>query len=132
MKSMEASQWDEAKQALQASIAMSDCLPQPWGNLGICLMMQERYDEAEEALKRALVIDPNYSIAKKQLGINLPNPDEQVLRRSWGLATPSRTARLSNPLLSSENSEVTVAKREKKNKPQLGKQPPRYRFFSPI
>jgi len=69
MKSMEASQWDEAKQALQASIAMSDCLPQPWGNLGICLMMQERYDEAEEALKRALVIDPNYSIAKNNLAL---------------------------------------------------------------
>ncbi len=31
---------------------MGDCLPQPWGNLGICLMMQERYDEAEAALKR--------------------------------------------------------------------------------
>src|SRR5712692_356278 len=27
------------------------------------------------------------------------------------------------------NSEVIVAKREKKNIPQLGKQPPRYRFF---
>ena len=24
------------------SVAMRDCLPQPWGNLGICLMMQNR------------------------------------------------------------------------------------------
>ncbi len=30
-------------------------------------MMQERYDEAESALKRALVIDPKYSLAKKNL-----------------------------------------------------------------
>jgi tetratricopeptide (TPR) repeat protein len=67
LKLMEASQWDEADQAFQASIAMGDCLPQPWGNLGICLLMQERYDEAEAALKRALVIDPQYTIAKNNL-----------------------------------------------------------------
>lgn len=69
LKLMEASQWDEAGQAFQASIAMGDCLPQPWGNLGICLMMQERYDEAEAALKRALEIDPKYTLAKNNLAL---------------------------------------------------------------
>jgi tetratricopeptide (TPR) repeat protein len=64
---MEAGEWEKAEQALQASIAMGDCLPQPWGNLGICLMMQERYDEAEAALRRALVIDPRYTLAKNNL-----------------------------------------------------------------
>ncbi len=64
---MEAGKREEAGQAFQASIAMGDCLPQPWGNLGICLMMQERYDEAEAALKRALEIDPKYTIAKNNL-----------------------------------------------------------------
>ena len=64
---MEAGEWEKAEQAFQASIAMGDCLPQPWGNLGITLMMQERYDEAEEALKRALVIDPKYTLAKRNL-----------------------------------------------------------------
>jgi tetratricopeptide (TPR) repeat protein len=64
---IEAGEWEEAEQALQASIAMGDCLPQPWGNLGICLMMQERYDEAEAALRRALVIDPRYTLAKNNL-----------------------------------------------------------------
>ncbi len=64
---MEAERWQEAGQAFQASIAMSDCLPQPWGNLGICLMMQARYDEAEAALKRALEIDPQYTLAKNNL-----------------------------------------------------------------
>jgi tetratricopeptide (TPR) repeat protein len=64
---MEAGEWEEAKQAFQASITMGDCLPQPWGNLGISLMMQERYDEAEAALKRALVIDPRYTLAKSNL-----------------------------------------------------------------
>ncbi|GAC1345910.1 MAG: hypothetical protein NVSMB27_08660 [Ktedonobacteraceae bacterium] len=64
---MEAGQWQEAEQAFQASIALGDILPQPWGNLGVCLIMQERYDEAEAALKRALVIDPHYTIAKNNL-----------------------------------------------------------------
>ncbi len=64
---MEAGKGEEAQQAFQASIAMGDCLPQPWGNLGICLIMQERYDEAEAALRRALVIDPKYTLAKNNL-----------------------------------------------------------------
>lgn len=69
LKLMETGKWDEAGQAFQASIAMGDCLPQPWGNLGICLMMQEHYDEAETALKRALVIDRKYTIAKNNLAL---------------------------------------------------------------
>jgi len=64
---MEAGEWEEAEQAFRAAIAMGDCLPQPWGNLGISLMMQERYDEAEAALRRALVIDPRYKLAKENL-----------------------------------------------------------------
>lgn len=64
---MEAGEWKEAEQAFQASITMGDCLPQPWGNLGISLMMQERYDAAEAALKRALVMDPHYTLAKSNL-----------------------------------------------------------------
>ncbi len=63
----EAGERKEAEQAFQTSITMGDCLPQPWGNLGISLMMQKRYDEAEAALKRALVIDPRYTLAKSNL-----------------------------------------------------------------
>lgn len=66
---MEAKRWEEAEQAFHASIAMGDCLPQPWGNQGICLMMQKRYDEAEAALKRALEIDPQYTLAKNNLAL---------------------------------------------------------------
>ena len=64
---MESGEWKKAEQAFQTSITMGDCLPQPWGNLGISLMMQERYDEAEAALKRALLIDPHYTLAKSNL-----------------------------------------------------------------
>ena len=64
---MDARKWIEAEEAFHATIGIGDCLPQPHGNLGICLMMQERYDEAEEEFKRALAIDPNYQLAKQNL-----------------------------------------------------------------
>lgn len=61
--------WAEAEQAFKNAIMMSDCLPNPQGNLGICLMMQRRFDEAEMALKRALEIDNKYDLAKQNLKI---------------------------------------------------------------
>ena len=67
LEAMQAGHWQEAEEAFRTSIAMADCLPQPWGNLGLCLMMQKRYDEAEEALRHALSIDPKYAIAKNNL-----------------------------------------------------------------
>ncbi len=51
------SKWAEA--ILRQTIELGDGLPQPWGNLGTCLIMQERYDEAESALNRALEIEPD-------------------------------------------------------------------------
>jgi tetratricopeptide (TPR) repeat protein len=72
--------WLEAENCLRRSIAMGDCLPQPWGNMGICLAMQNRFDEAEAAYKRALEIDPRYKRAKENLD-NLEqmraHPDEK-------------------------------------------------------
>ena len=67
LKLLRVSKWDEAGLSFQASIALGDCLPQPWGNLGLCFLMQERYDQAEAALKRALVIDPEYTLAQEHL-----------------------------------------------------------------
>jgi len=67
LKMMDNSKWNEAVQAFQSAIEMGDCLPQPWGNLGTCWVMQERFDDAEVAWKRALVIDPDYTLAKSKL-----------------------------------------------------------------
>ncbi|HEX3643865.1 MAG TPA: tetratricopeptide repeat protein [Ktedonobacteraceae bacterium] len=88
LKLMKANNWAEAGQAFEAGIAIGDGLPQPWGNLGICLMMQERYDEAEVAWKRALVIDPEYTLAKNNLA-SLPEvrrigpPDTIAMNDAW-------------------------------------------------
>ncbi|MEO8973273.1 MAG: tetratricopeptide repeat protein [Ktedonobacteraceae bacterium] len=59
--------WKEAEQAFRDVIEMGGRLPQYWGNLGVSLIMQSRYDEAETALKKALEIDPEYILARNNL-----------------------------------------------------------------
>lgn len=88
LQCMDTKKWQEGALAFQRSIAMGDCLPQPWGNLGVCLLMRERYDEAEAAWRRALEIDPEYDMAKNNLAA-LPNirregpPDLVVLNEPF-------------------------------------------------
>jgi len=60
--------WEESEQAFRQLIEMGGgCLPQVWGNLGASLLIQHKYDEAEVALKRALEIDPEYTLARNNL-----------------------------------------------------------------
>jgi len=59
--------WKEAEQAFRQVVKRSDRLPQYWGNLGVCLIMQLRYEEAEGALRQALEIDPHYALAQENL-----------------------------------------------------------------
>ena len=66
---MEAEKWVEAEAAFRRVVEAGNVPPQPWGNLGACLIMQERYDEAEEALKKALEIEPDYAIARQNLAM---------------------------------------------------------------
>lgn len=76
--------WQEAEAAFRKSIEMGDCMPQPWGNLAICLVMQDRFDEAEEAYNRALEIDPKYEFAKQNLeslDYWRQHPDEKPIYR---------------------------------------------------
>lgn len=89
----EGGKWEEAEQAFRASIAMGDCLPQPWGNLGISLLMQKRYDEAEAAFKRALVIDPHYTLAKSNLAA-LPEIRRSGPPTMVGITDPFKSSNL--------------------------------------
>lgn len=73
--------WIEAEECFRKSIAISDCLPQPQGNLGICLSMQGRFDEAEAAYWRALEIEPGYTLAQQNLKLlehQRTHPDENA------------------------------------------------------
>ena len=67
IKLMRAEKWAEAEAAFRGVIEMGAVPPQPWANLAGCLIMQERYDEAEEALRRALEIEPGYELARRNL-----------------------------------------------------------------
>jgi Flp pilus assembly protein TadD len=62
-------QWAAAEEMFRQVINLADCHPHPWGNLGISLLMQEKYDDAEAALKRALTIDPAYDLAQQNLAL---------------------------------------------------------------
>lgn len=67
MDRVQEGKWEEGERDLRRVIEMGDCLPQPWSNLGLCLMQQHRYDEAEAAFKRALELDRRYQPAKINL-----------------------------------------------------------------
>lgn len=71
--------YTKAGLAFKRVIDIADVLPQPWANLAGCYMWQERYDEAEAALHRALEIDPDYQLAQENL-LYLPTV------RQYGLA----------------------------------------------
>jgi tetratricopeptide (TPR) repeat protein len=60
-------QWDRAADLFRQALALADTIPQLWGNLGICLLNLEQYDEAEAALRRALECDPDYDLARQNL-----------------------------------------------------------------
>ena len=66
---MSAGRWREAGRVFRQVIELGDCLPQPWGNLGACLLMEHQYDECEAALRRALEIKPDYRLARTNLQV---------------------------------------------------------------
>ncbi len=66
---MQAEDWNAAEQSLRHVIAMSDSAPQPWTNLGACLMMQRRYADAEVAYQHALQHDPTNENAQHNLAL---------------------------------------------------------------
>jgi tetratricopeptide (TPR) repeat protein len=68
--------WSEAELILRQLTETGARVAAYWGNLGVCLMAQFRYDEAEAALKKSLAIDPDYPFARDNLK-SLP-----TLRRS--------------------------------------------------
>jgi tetratricopeptide (TPR) repeat protein len=77
----------------KAVIDMSDCLPQPQGNLELTMLMQKKYDEAEVALKRALEIDPNYDLARRNLAM-LPLTRQTGETPQFALRDPAAQAKV--------------------------------------
>jgi tetratricopeptide (TPR) repeat protein len=131
--------WQEAEQIFQQLAAMGTRIPSYWGNLGVCLMMQGHYDEAEEALKQALAIDPEYPFARDNLK-KLPearrgkkpldtqvfhqSPDEEEVNQAFTIYehNEQNTSVAAITVEKSGNTTTTTFGK------QLGQQPPRYRL----
>ncbi len=131
--------WQEAELLFRQLTATGSKVPSYWGNLGVCLMMQFRYDEAEEALKQALVTDPDYHVASDNLkklpeirrskkpiiGHKLINlSQEEDVKQSLALYKKNDEGELTTcTIIEKVGHAVTSTWR------QLGEQCPRYDFF---
>jgi tetratricopeptide (TPR) repeat protein len=130
--------WQEAELLFRQLTETGSPIPSYWGNLGVCLVMQLRYDEAEEVLKRALAIEPDYPIArdnlkklpeirrsKQPIEHKLINPSqEEDAKQSLALYEKDEQGEItSSTIIERVGHAVTSTWR------QLGKQSPRYDFF---
>lgn len=135
---MRSGKWKEAEQAFRQVIERSDRLPQYWGNLGVSLIMQLRYDEAEEAFKRALKVDPHYALARENLeklpevkqaggpqGVTIKDVSDQInVKQALSFYKPADGG-LPTTYGTIERDRNTITK----SRAPIGKLPPRYLFF---
>jgi tetratricopeptide (TPR) repeat protein len=94
LQAVEKKDWEAGQQAFQHSIDLGDCLPQPQGNRGMCLLMLRRYDEAEKALKRALELDSKYEFARRNLAVLKEVRETGVLPLYGGIQSPFEGTKL--------------------------------------
>jgi len=131
-------QWQEAEFLFRQLTETGSRIPSYWGNLGVCLMMQFRYDEAEEVLKQALAIDPDYPVARDNLK-KLPEirRSKQPIGHTFINLSQEEDVKDSLALYQKDDEgEVTsytviekVGHAVTSTWGQLGKQHPRYDFF---
>jgi len=130
--------WPEAEVLFRQLTESGNNIPQYWGNLGVCLMMQSRFDEAEEALKHSLAIDPDYPIArdnlkklpevrrsKRPIGLQLINAEEEENdRQSLTLFEKDEEGNVTSTSTIAKFGHTMTGTWKK-----LGKQAPRYDLF---
>ncbi|MDQ2713749.1 MAG: hypothetical protein M3Z08_02455 [Chloroflexota bacterium] len=132
-------QWQETEQAFRQIIEKGGRLPQYWGNLGISLIMQARYAEAETALKHALDIDPQYALARDNLA-KIPEVQRAGGPLGIELRDLSQVQDVKQSIAfykqndgdASTTTHTTIEKAGntlKRTRSPLGKQPALYRFF---
>jgi Flp pilus assembly protein TadD len=135
---MKQKKWSEAELIFRQLTSTGSRVPAYWGNLGVCLTMQIRYDGAEEAFKQALAIDPNYPIARDNLKW-LPD----IRRSKKPIEVQTRNTSKGDDITQSlafykkdEQGETTfrvviekVGNTTKSTWKPMGKQNPRYDFF---
>ena len=141
MSLMRSSKWKEAEQEFRQLIEMGGRLPQYWGNLGVNLIMQARYEEAEDALKRALEIDPGYTLARNNLekipkvrraggplSIEVRDMSQaQDIKQSITFYNQSNDS--SSSIAHAHTTLEKIGNTVKGTRLPIGKRAPRYRFF---
>lgn len=135
---MKQEKWREAELMFRQLTGTKARVAPYWGNLGVSLMMQHRYDEADAAFKKSLFIDPDYPFARDNLE-KLPET-----RRSGGPAgvktinlakgdDVQQYLTLYDKDLEGELTSYTVVEKSGHTvtspRKRLGKQPPQYSFF---
>jgi tetratricopeptide (TPR) repeat protein len=130
--------WQEAEQLFRHLTETTNRVVSYWGNLGVCLTMQSRYDEAEEALKRALTIDPDYAIARNNLrklpevrraneplGLKVLNTTRgEDVKQSLALYEKGENGEIIGRTIIEEDGSVATSRQR-----QGGLRPPQYDFF---
>jgi tetratricopeptide (TPR) repeat protein len=131
--------WEESEQVFRQLIEMGGgYVPQVWGNLGTILTMQHKYDEAEAALKRALEIDPEYTLARNNLkklpylqrtkgplSMEIHGPSTENRKQTLTFYKPNDDGSAPIPHTTIEKTGNIV----KGTRTQVGKQSPCYSFF---
>ena len=135
---MKQEKWPEAEQLFRQLTETGARFAPYWGNLGVCLMVQRRYDEAEAALKQSLAINPDYPIARDNLK-RLPavrRSKEPVEIRTINLAQGDDVKQSLALYDKNEVGEITsstviekVGRAVTRTWKPTGKQRPRYDFF---
>jgi tetratricopeptide (TPR) repeat protein len=138
MRLIKQKNWQEAERLFRLLTETKSRILSYWGNLGVCLMMLSRYDEAEEALKQALALDSDYSIArdnlqllpelrysKRPVGHKMINSSrEDDVEQSLALYEKDEQGEVVSTTIIESDGYVTTSTER-----QVGKRPPRYDFF---
>ena len=135
---MKQEKWTEAERVLRQLTGTKARVAAYWGNLGVCLMVQFRYDEAEAAFKKALFIDPDYPFARDNLKAlpDIRHSKEPIKVKTINLAQGDDVKQALAFYEKDNEGEITSRMTIEKVghaitatwKP-MGKQPPRYDFF---
>jgi tetratricopeptide (TPR) repeat protein len=132
---MKQEKWPEAEQMFRQLAETGARFAPYWGNLGVCLTVQRRYDEAEAALKQSLAIDPDYPFARDNLK-RLPavrRSKEPVGIRTLNLAQGDDVTHSLALYEEGEATATTIIEKVGRAATGIwkptGKQSPRYDFF---
>ena len=88
LEAVQAQDYEQAEALFRECVTLAPENARAWGNLGLVLLLQKRLDEAEDALRRALRLRPDYEPARRNLHLlsrlrQSPDADLQPLLHQY-------------------------------------------------